>query len=132
MKKVFLFFLLPVWLFSLEDYWTYEEEFSLKKDEFIHYKVDSRDLLFRWTLFHNNGLVYIAKYDMFPYQGILYDRYRQNSFKIKLGKATISNVEDPYCMIVFEDFVVSSMEGKFKIYCKDDTEAAPIVRITGR
>ncbi len=119
-------------LFALEDYWTFEEEFSLKKDEFILYRVKEKDLFFRWTLFHNNGLVYLAKYDLFPYQGILYDRYRQNSFKMTIGKATLANREDPYCMIVFEQFNVENMTSDFKIYCKDDLENAPITRITGQ
>lgn len=131
--RLIVFILLSInILFSIEGYWTYEEEFSLKKDEFVLYKVKEKELLFRWTLFHNNGLVYIAKYDMFPYQGILYKRYRLDSFQIKTGRNSIAGVEDPYCMITFKKFNVKTKRSDFKIYCRDTQGAAPIVRITGK
>ena len=93
MRTLLLYLLSLSLLFSIN--WTTTSEFTLKKDRVALWLVGERELSFRWTLFHNEGLVYIAKFDNFPYQGILYDDYRKNGFKIKLSVNTKANTEDP-------------------------------------
>ncbi|MGP1561570.1 MAG: hypothetical protein ACTTIC_05715 [Helicobacteraceae bacterium] len=96
--------------------WSFMDEFSLKKDEFILYKVGERDLLFRWTLFHNDGLVFVLKYDLFAYHGILYANYKLNSFRITTSAGAVG-FEKPYCDIVFVSCNKDRSLCDFKLMC---------------
>jgi len=99
--------------------WSFSDEFSLKKDEFVLYKINEKDLLFRWTLFHNDGLVFILKYDHFPYQGILYQNHKLNSFRLKTTSQNVTGKERPFCDIVFLSCEKDKSSCKFQIYCRD-------------
>lgn len=79
----------------------FSERFTLRKDEIIHYKINAKDLLFRWTLFHNEGLVYLCKFDAFAYQGVLYANHSLRAFNVKIAPASSSDTQDSYCMISF-------------------------------
>ncbi len=119
MRILFLSFLFSLTLYSAGNNWNQTASFSLKKDQVALWLVGDRELTFRWTLFHNRGLVYIAKFDKFPYQGILYKDYRLNGVKIALSVNNKTNLEDPYCMIVFESYDEKSKTAQFTLYVKD-------------
>ena len=63
-------------------------DFSLKKDETINfnvvYKNKSYDLSLRWTLYKNEVLIILYKYDGFPYQITLFKNYPIDIFRIKV------------------------------------------------
>lgn len=119
-----MFFLLFQGLFS----WSFVDEFSLKKDEFIMYKIGTKDLLFRWTLFHNKGLVYTAKFDKFSYQGILYENYKLDSAKFNIATNKIADKEPPYCLISFKS--CADKLCSFALRCQDVLNNVLITKIT--
>ena len=129
MRVTFFLFIFVSTLFSVGNNWTKVEKFSLKKDRIALWQVKDKELTFRWTLFHNEGLIYLAKFDKFPYQGILYRDYRLNGVKIKLGISKIGNIEDPYCMIVFNNYDKSIKTANFTIYLKDNKAITPLSRV---
>ncbi|TLD82998.1 hypothetical protein [Helicobacter trogontum] len=74
---------------------TIELNFDLKKDEVVYATIsaskDSQSVMgvpknftLRWTLYRNEGLVILMRYDHYPYQFILYKDYRLNSFTLNL------------------------------------------------
>lgn len=129
MRGLFLLFLLTAHIFAAGVNWQKTEKFSLKKDRIALWKSGQRELTFRWTLFHNRGLVYLAKFDKFPYQGILYDDYRLNGVKVKLAVSKIANIEDPYCMIVFNGYNAESKSADFTLYLKDERGITKLQRL---
>ena len=88
--------------------------FSLKKDETINFNVvyenRSYDFSLRWTLYKNEVLVVLYKYDNFPYQITLFKNYPIDMFKIKV--ADFDN--NPYLYIKVNRF--SDKITKFEIF----------------
>ena len=78
MNKFLLF--IPLFLFSFD--------FSLKKDEVLNLEVSygqfKYELIFRWTLYKNDVLVILYKYDNFPHQVILLKPYL-DTLRIKVA-----------------------------------------------
>lgn len=115
---------LLIFLFSIawaipEDYWAHDEPFSLAKDEFASWIVDENIFSVRFSLFHNRGLVTHIKYDHFPYQGILYDDYKQNAVKIPVKTTQTVTPPEPYAMVVFEGFDTENKRAKMHLYLFD-------------
>jgi len=79
-KFFFIFFPLFLWAFVFN--------FSLKKDEISSFRVIYHkkvyNLNFRWTLYKNNVLVILYKYDGFPYQITLIKPYL-DTLRIKIA-----------------------------------------------
>ncbi|MDR1451142.1 MAG: hypothetical protein LBI57_02230 [Helicobacteraceae bacterium] len=117
MREFFAIALIAINLSAID--WTHSEPFALRKDEFAVFEIDDNILTFKWSLFHNNGLVSLIKYDHFPYQTILYDDYKLNSIKIpiKTNKTAIS--ENPYIMIVFDGFDSDRNISNMRLYLSD-------------
>ncbi len=117
MSKIFIALML-CYSFLNASMWKIVESIELSKDEFYSRAVKEKDserefaLNFRWTLFHNRGLVMHLNYDKFVYQFILYQRYHNDSFKLQLlDSANSNNFENPYIRLEFKDF----KDGKAKL-----------------
>ena len=115
MNKYFLLiFLLTFNL--LARYWDTQYEVSLKKDELAKFNVfvptGSKQFLFRWTLFINDGLVMISKLDGFPHHYILYKRHNP-SFRLKLfGRQA-------FLMVEFIKFDTENNQATFRVMFKN-------------
>ena len=121
MSKAFaLYSLLTLALWAMpEGYFAKEEKLSLAKDEYAVYEVLGKPLYFRWTLFINRGLVMHYGYDGFPYQNVLYDDYKLNSYKIRLKQRLDDHSEPPYFMVVFTGMQDGNKKADFTIYVYD-------------
>ncbi len=73
---------------------TMELDLDLKKDEVVRATISAakdsqnigttKNLTLRWTLYRNEGLVVLVRYDNYPYQFILYKDYKLNSWTLNL------------------------------------------------
>lgn len=73
---------------------TMELDLDLKKDEVVRATINAskdsqsmsatKHFTLRWTLYRNEGLVVLVRYDKYPYQFILYKDYRLNSWTLNL------------------------------------------------
>ncbi len=97
---------------------------ELKKDEPMVIVVKDREyeklFVFRWTLFHNQGLVTLSNFNGQPSQTILYKRYQENSlkFNIALRQDEVSRYH-PYLFITFLGYNYETKRAKFEILHKD-------------
>jgi len=102
MNKFFLIFL-PLFLFA--EFWNFPHTLELKKDETAYFSVyyDQKEypLKIRWTLFINDILTLLYRYDNFPRQITLYKNPPLNTFKIPIVKFPDNY---PYFYIEFKDF----------------------------
>jgi hypothetical protein len=122
MRILFLFFLLPLLLFSLpEGYWSKQKEVVLKKDEFSVLLIGNALFYFRWTLWVNHGLVMHYHYDGHPYQNVLYTDYKRNAFKLKLHEENKVEYEQSYVRLEFNGMENNDTNAKFALYLFDPT-----------
>jgi hypothetical protein len=98
-----LLFLFPIFLFAKSI--TLPYTFSLKKDEIIKFNISYKKFTYplsiRWTLYKNDYLVVLYKFDNFPRQVMLRKIYPLDSFKIKIARFPTFY---PYLFIKFKDF----------------------------
>ena len=128
MRSFLAFLLLANLLIAMpNDYWKFQDKFSLVQDEFVSYEINERAFFMRWTLFHNKGLVVNAKFDHFPYQYILYNDYKLNSFQIPVMATDTMIPPEPYIMVVFDGFEDS--RANFSIYLFDATGVVDIKKV---
>ena len=96
---------------------------SLKKDEQkkILVKYANKDKLFefRWTLYVNDGLVTLYKYDDFVAQNMLYLNHKNQSLRVKLRDDGKNYYNPPYFLLKFKDFDAKKQEAKFELYLYD-------------
>ncbi len=94
---------MPVFLFAA--FITFPYEFSLKKDEIrkfnVYYKKFTFPFEIRWTLYKNDYLVVLYKFDDFPRQVMLTKNYPLDTFRIDIAK--FPDIY-PYLLIKFKDF----------------------------
>jgi len=108
MIKLFSLLLLPLLLSSFS--WDYSHDFVLKKDKVARVEVVKREdsskrvLTMRWTLFQNDRLVLLLKYDGFPTQYILQKKYKRNSIKIALRDDYHDGFKQAIMIVTFKDF----------------------------
>ena len=124
MSRVLFFFLFYFFLFSQEPNWTSDQEVVLKKDQehkmtLLIGNSDVREFRFHWTLYVDEGLVFLANYDGFNHQSILYNTYRKNAFRIGLNKEGKKGIS-PYLVVFFKSFNSDSKEAVFKIVTYGD------------
>jgi len=114
MGKFFLF--LP--LFLLAEFIKFPYEIKLKKDEVAYFDVYYLEKIYpfkiRWTLYKNDILTLLYRYDNFPRQITLYKEPPLNTFKIDIAKIPELN---PYFYIEFLDF--NDKIAILKIYLKN-------------
>ncbi|NPA81933.1 MAG: hypothetical protein GXO31_04940 [Epsilonproteobacteria bacterium] len=96
-------------LFAVD--WDYTHSFYLKKDQIARVKVDkglsyklAGELFFRWTLFVNEGLVVLLKYEGFPHQYVLYKKWGRDTIRLVIDKKPSKEWLESYLLIKFEDF----------------------------
>lgn len=73
---------------------------------------------FRWTLYKNEGLVLLVKYEGFPRQYILYRKNDMDCVKISLGKKPPKAWLYSYLLIKFDDFDEKRYRAVLKIFIK--------------
>lgn len=118
MRKFFAVLLLTNLLFAMPDgYWKFRDKFSLVQDQFVSYEISGKPFFMRWALYHNKGLVVHAKYDHFPYQYILYNDYKLNSFKMPLKVNTRAVPPEPHLLVIFDGF--EDNKANFSLYLFD-------------
>ncbi|ACM92393.1 conserved hypothetical protein [Nautilia profundicola AmH] len=115
MNKFFILFF-PLFLFA--EFWNFPHTIELKKDETINFDVyylkKVYPLKLRWTLFINDILTVLYRYDDFPRQITLYKDPPLNTFKIPIAKIP---EKYPYFYIEFKDF--NGKIATFDIYLKN-------------
>lgn len=129
MNKIFLLFLLSILsLFSQIPNWTSEQEVTLSRNQVYKLNLlignsDVRALRFHWTLYIDKGLVFLANYDGFNHQTILYNNFRKNSFRIKLAEEGKKRGLSPYVVIMFKSYDEDSKNVTFKVLTYGDVYA---------
>ncbi|NPA10668.1 MAG: hypothetical protein GXO62_00310 [Epsilonproteobacteria bacterium] len=112
----FLFFL-ATFLWAVEFPYT----FSLKKDEVLmfNFRWDWRNYIFkmRWTLYKNDILTVLYRYDNYPHQVSLYSEYPLNTFRFWVVDYTHYN-KIPYFLVEFVDF--KDNQATFTIHLLND------------
>jgi len=101
---------------------------STQKDQFALFNLEGKPFYFRWTLFQNRGLVMHFHYDGFPYQAILYDRYRLNGFKIPIKDMIDYASETPFIYVIFTEFDGASKTARFQVHLYDPTGNIKLMR----
>jgi len=118
MNKV-IFFLLPLYLFAVPVIFPFS--IDLKKDETARFEVyylnKSYPFKMRWTLFINDIITVLYRYDNFPRQVELYKSYPLNTFKVPIAKIPENF---PYFYIEFKGF--NGKIATFDIYLKNGDE----------
>lgn len=124
MNKLFFFCFFLSFLFSQEPSWSSEQEVVLQRNQ-VHKMTllignsDIREFRFYWTLFVDKGLVFLANYDGFNHQSILYNTYKKNAFRIGLNKEGKKGIS-PYLVVFFKSFNSDSKEAVFKVVTYGD------------
>lgn len=111
-----------------QGYWSLEEKASLEKDQMLVYDVGEKTYSFRWTLFHNHGLVILVRYDGTPYQTILYKDYKRNAFRTILAERADAYVDEPYLMVQFDDYDAGEKKANFTFFLYDPAATVQIKR----
>jgi hypothetical protein len=101
MNKFFLF--IPFLLFAVPIRFPYT--IKLKKDQFfkmdVYYLNRVYPFKMRWTLYINDIITVLYKYDNFPRQVELQKKFSQNAFKVPVAYIPENY---PYFYIKFDDF----------------------------
>lgn len=96
---------------------------KLKKDktEKILVKYDDIDKLlkFRWTLYHNEGLVLFRSYDQIVGQNVLYLNHTNQSVRFELKSRAGGFYSLPYIILKFVKFDYQTQEAVFELYLFD-------------
>ncbi len=128
MSRFILLLIIPLLLVAFK--WDYLHKFNLSKDDVAIIKVIDRkdksvqDLRFRWTLFTNEGLILLVKYDGFPTQYTLEKKYKQNSIKIELRDDYKDSLNRSYLLLRFKDF--KSNKAVIEAVVSDQTKSVDI------
>jgi len=100
------------------------KKINLKKDEtkeiVVEYTSSKRVFKFRWTLYQNGGLVIHRSYDKFVAQNVLYLRYQNQSFRVRLKSRGVDAYNVPYLLVKFKKFNLKKREAEFELFLSDD------------
>jgi hypothetical protein len=106
------------------------KDITLKKDQMkkilVVYSNKEKVLKFRWTLFINNGLVIFRSYDRIVAQNILYQRYKNRSFRVELKTRGMDMYNVPYVLIRFKEFKYDTREAVFELLLSDASSAVQL------
>ena len=96
---------------------------SLKKDEqkkfLVKYGSSERLFTFRWTLYHNGGLVLFRSYDKKVAQNILYLNHQNQSFRVEFKTRGGEGYYVPYVLVKFKEFDFEKHEAHFDLLISD-------------
>ncbi|MFA6191201.1 MAG: hypothetical protein WC665_02515 [Sulfurimonas sp.] len=99
------------------------QKISLKKDEqkkiLVKYGSFEKIFKFRWTLYHNKGLVIFRSYDRIVAQNILYLRDKNKAFRVELKPKDTSSYEGAYLLVQFKEFDYEKKQATFDISISD-------------
>jgi hypothetical protein len=106
------------------------KDITLKKDQMkkilVVYSNKEKVLKFRWTLFINNGLVIFRSYDRIVAQNILYQRYKNRSFRVELKTRGMDMYNVPYVLIRLKEFKYDTREAVFELLLSDASSAVQL------
>lgn len=106
--------------------WRYQKEIRLKKDSngVVLFKYDDiqKELRWRWTLFHNNGLVVHRQFNSFIAQYVMYLRDDSDSFRIPIKPNGGKYAPPPYVLVQFKSFDELTNEAVFGLFVNDKRE----------
>jgi len=127
MNKIVLYLLLSIYSFAIDtEFWDFSTKVELKKDQLYSLSIDDTEikkrLSFRWTLFHNRGLVLLLNYDGHPHQYILYESYRRDTVRLEIARKVGYTAHAPFLLLVFKEFSFENREAKFEILVKDSSK----------
>ncbi|MFA6196645.1 MAG: hypothetical protein WC656_08355 [Sulfurimonas sp.] len=101
------------------------QKISLKKDEqkkiLVKYGSVEKIFKFRWTLYHNEGLVLFRSYDKIVAQNVLYLKNKNRSFRVLL-KPKANDYDSSYILVQFKEFDYVTHTALFEIYLADKSE----------
>ena len=101
------------------------QKISLKKDEqkkiLVKYGSVEKIFKFRWTLYHNGGLVLFRSYDKIVAQNVLYLTNKNRSFRVEL-KPSESSYDSSFLLVQFKEFDYVTHTALFEIYLADKSE----------
>lgn len=125
MNKFFIFLFLFSFLYPQAPNWTSEQEITLSRNQVYKLNLlirnsDVREFKFHWTLYTDKGLVFLAKYDGFNHQTILYNTHRKDSFKIRLAEEGKMRGLSPYLVVFFKKYDEKSKQATFKVVTYGD------------
>ena len=132
MKSILQIFVLFFFYFNnLEAVdFTQMKDITLKKDQMqkilVVYSNKEKVLKFRWTLFINNGLVIFRSYDRIVAQNILYQRYKNRSFRVELETRGMDMYNVPYVLIRFKEFKYDTNEAVLELLLSDASKAVQL------
>ena len=131
MAKLVTFLILAASLYAVlpDGYWASQDSATLEKDEVVAFEVDGRLYTFRWTLYINDGLVVLVKYDNFPYQTVLYRDYRLSGFRVDLKTPNRADVPPPYMMVDFQSIDANATRARFGFYLYDPSGRVVMKRL---
>lgn len=122
--RLFLLVLL-LWGMARADY-RHVRELRLKKDEvekvMIIKEGSERLLTFRWTLYHNGGLVIHRSFDGFNSQNVLRLNHTNQSIRIEVDMSGRSPKAFSFIVIKFKAFDFERREAVFDLMLRDDDE----------
>ncbi len=99
------------------------QKISLKKDEqkkiLVKYGSFEKIFKFRWTLYHNKGLVVFRSYDRIVAQNILYLRDKNQAFRVELKPKDASSYQGAYLLVQFKEFDYEKKQANFDISLSD-------------
>ncbi len=130
MKKLFLTLFLPLILVAFK--WDFSHNFVLTKDAVgkieVKKKQDAsvRVVTLRWTLYQNERLVLLIKYDGFPTQYILQKKYKRDSIKIALRDDYHERSKRSYLILSFKDFNAKNRSALLKAFVTDPQKSLEI------
>ncbi len=95
------------------------QKISLKKDEqkkiLVKYGSFEKIFKFRWTLYHNKGLVIFRSYDRIVAQNILYLRNKNQAVRVELKPKDGGSYEGAYLLVQFKSFDYEKNQAQFEI-----------------
>ncbi|KIM09086.1 MAG: hypothetical protein KU28_00105 [Sulfurovum sp. PC08-66] len=112
-------------------FFTSIDKVELAKDQRLYITVTDRLeeklLAFRWTLFHNEGLVTITHWDGNPMQHLLYKRYDADSIKVNIAlRKEEESLFHPYILITFLGYDYATKKATLRIAFHDKQQQTQI------
>lgn len=103
--------------------WDVEKSFKLKKDQIqnivITTPTSEKLLSFRWTLFKNEGLVFLYTFDDHVFQNILYQRHRSRMTKVVFKDVQVKEQIKPFLLFKFQSYDYEKGRAEIVLFLSD-------------
>lgn len=121
MRLLLLFFSFLSLLNAID--WDVEKSFKLKKDQIqnilITTPTSEKLLSFRWTLFKNEGLVFLYTFDDHAFQNILYQRHRSRMTKVVFEDIHVKHQIKPFLLFKFQSYDYETGRAEIVVFLND-------------